>query len=102
MQPRIPRAQQRTIAADTRETLKVRCNALPHVFVQRLLLLGEIGCLYEWNAHTATPGVILGSLGSSERQRYKGPHDVFFRGTGMQEPVSMSAFDQGGYSNWPE
>jgi hypothetical protein len=59
MQPRIPRAQQRTIAANTRETLKVRCNALPHVFVQRLLLLGEIDWLYEWNAHTATPDVIM-------------------------------------------
>jgi hypothetical protein len=51
VQPRIPRTKKGAITADIRETLKVHGNTLLHVLVQRFLLLGETGWLYEWKAH---------------------------------------------------
>jgi len=56
------------IGADIREALKVCGDTLLHVLIQRRLLLGQIGWLYEWNAHTATRGtsipiqVVVGTL----------------------------------------
>jgi hypothetical protein len=67
MQPRIPGTQQGAIAADICKALKVCGNTLLHVVEQRLLLLGQIGRLYEWKAHVATPDLIVrGTLGSSK------------------------------------
>src|SRR4029077_5791260 len=70
MQPRIPGTQKGAIAANICKALKVCGNTLLHVLEQGLLLLGQIGRLYEWKAHVGTPDLVArGPLGRPSHRR---------------------------------